>query len=151
MFVFNWDRFTEDDYKNMLDEKEDFGQVYVGDICIELVVESCGVIDLKNETQECDTILLYNFYVAHENTGYGYKDEGIVNVGGRGMPYDFANGDAMTMPCHDLLYSDFKNKAEELFKQYIVNNDKIHTSNYKTGQIVEYSLVEHANRPLEIW
>ena len=72
----------------------------------------------------------YDFYVAHEDTGYGYKN-GI-------LPYDYADGDGMSIP-YGLPYDEFKAKAESLFVEYI--------EAYNGG----YSLVEHANRPLEMW
>ena len=127
---FDWRRFTETDYKKMLNNEEDFGQVYVGDICIELVVEFYGVIDVKSNTQKTENILMYNFYVPYEDTGYGYKDDVL--------PYDYADGDGMDIP-YGLSYDEFKIKAEKLFMDYI--------ESYKGN----YSLVEHANRPLEIW
>ncbi len=147
---FDWSRFAEADYKNMLDGEEDFGQVYVGDICIELVVESGGFIDLENEAQIDTEILMFNFYVAHEDTGYGYKNEQGANTDDSGMPYDYAEGGGMDIP-HGLSYEEFKNKAEKLFEEFITENDKWSGYNYKTDQYVYYSLVEHANKPLEIW
>lgn len=123
---FDWRNFTEADYNSYIAKRmEDIfdchdyiGAIYVGDICIELI--DCGEED----------ILMYNFYVAHEDTGYGYKDEAF--------PYDYADGSAMDIP-HGLSYEEFKNKAEQLFMDYI----KSYNGNY--------SLVEHANKQLEIW
>ena len=77
-------------------------------------------------------ILRYDFYVAHENTGYGYKNNFL--------PYDYADGGAMNVP-YRMSYEKFVEKAEELFEDYIRMNDKM----------CDYSLVEHANRELEIW
>lgn len=129
---FNWSRFTETDYNNYIkkwmenkDDVDVIGAVHVGDICIEVINE----IIFKNNN-EIEGILLYNFYVAHEDTGYGYKNDVL--------PYDYADGDGMDIP-YDLSYDKFKAKAEKLFKEYI--------EAYKGS----YSLVEHANRPLEMW
>ena len=147
---FDWRNFTEEDYNKMTNGEEDFGQVYVGDICIELVVEEGGFIDLENETQNHTERILCNFYVAHEDTGYGYKNEHGANTDGDGMPYDYAEGGDMDMP-YGLSYEEFKNKAEKLFEEFITENDKWSGYNYKTEQYLNYSLIDHANRPLEIW
>ena len=118
---FNWDGFTEfsfDRYiKNSYLYDDYIGVVHVGDICIELMIHD-------------DDILSFEFYVAHEDTGYGYKNDVL--------PYDYANGFDIDMPC-DLSYEEFKDKAEKLFMEYIESYNG------------NYSLVEHANRPLEIW
>lgn len=125
---FDWRNFTEADYKDMINGKTDYcGSVYIGDICIELVVESGTLI---NFIHNCKTIVEVNFYVAHEDTGYGYKDDIL--------PYDYADGFDMDMS-YELSYDEFKEKVEKLSMEYI--------EAYKG----EYSLVEHANRPLEIW
>ena len=124
---FDWRRFTETDYNKYIKKRnagvidcEDYiGSVFVGDISIDLV-------DFGEEN-----LLNYDFYVPHEDTGYGYKD---------GIPYDYADGDGMDTP-YGLSYDEFKDRAEILFKIYIANNDKC----------CGYSLVEHANRQLEIW
>lgn len=126
---FDWTKFTEEDYKNMLNANSDYlGSVHIGDICIELIAEAGGIWTYKEYTPV--EIVMFNFYVAHEDTGYGYKDDIL--------PYDYADGFNMEMP-YDLTYDEFKAKAEKLFVEYI--------ELYKG----EYSLVEHANRPLEIW
>lgn len=123
---FDWSGFTKRDYReyleNCIDLYEDcVGNVHVGDICIDLV-------------HDCDAdILRYDFYVAHEDTGYGYKN----NV----LPYDYADGGAMNTP-YRMSYEKFVEKAEELFEDFIRMNDKA---------MGGYSLVEHANRELEIW
>lgn len=117
---FDWSRFTEADFekyiKNASKYDDYIGAVHIGDICIDLLIED-------------DNLLTYDFYVAHEDTGYGYKND---------IPYDYADGDAMEMP-YNALYDEFRVKAEELFTKYI---------NAYRGN---YSLVEHACRPLEIW
>ena len=118
---FDWRDFTEQDYERYIQNHSCYdnyiGAVHVGDICIDLLINS-------------DDFLSYDFYVAHEDTGYGYKDNGL--------SYDFADGSEMNMP-YDLSYDEFKDKAEGIFVTYI--------KSYKGN----YSLVEHANRPLEIW
>lgn len=117
---FDWRQFAEADfyrYAHNASQYDDWvGAVHIGDICIDLLIED-------------DNLLTYDFYVAHEDTGYGYKND---------IPYDYADGDAMEMP-YDLSYDEFRVKAEELFTKYI---------NAYRGN---YSLVEHACRPLEIW
>ena len=137
---FDWRKFTEADYNKYMEKwkKNEFdmdliGMIYAGDICIELIEESW-----LNENCKLEYVLMYNFYVAHEDTGYGYKDEYGVNVDGNGMPYDYAEGDCMDIP-YGLSYDEFKAKTEKLFTEYI--------EAYKGG----YSLVEHANRQLQIW
>lgn len=123
---FDWRNFTETDYNKYLEKRmansfdcnDYIGSVLIGDISIDLV-------DLGEEN-----LLNYDFYVAHENTGYGYRN---------GIPYDHADGGGMSIP-YGLSYNGFKDMAEELFTAYIANNDKCYS----------YSLVEHANRPLEI-
>ena len=130
---FDWSRFTEDNYKNMLNGKADwYGAVHIGDICIELVVEFCN--DEK--------FVICNFFVAHEDTCYGYKNDVL--------PYDYADGFDMEMP-YNLSYDKFKANVENLSMEYIMENDKWRSWNCETNQIVNYSLVDHANRPLEIW
>lgn len=131
-FNFNWSKFTEDKYDKAMKTWEtdsfndDFlGAVNVGDICIEFV-NDCWITDTE-ETRD----LLCNFYVRHEDTGYSYDAP---------VPYDNADGCFMDIPL-GLTYEEFKSKAEKLFTEYIEDNDKSYG----------YSLVEHANRPLEIW
>lgn len=122
---FDWRNFTEEDYYKYVNKRiagvidcEDYiGSVFVGSISIDLV-------DFGEEE-----FLAYDFYVAHEDTGYGYKN---------GIPYDYADGNTIDIP-YELSYDKFKVKMEKLFKEYI--------EAYKGS----YSLVEHANRPLEIW
>lgn len=123
---FDWSNFTEADYNryiekcraNIVDCHDYIGAVHIGDISIDLI--DCGE----------ENVLNYDFYVAHEDTGYGYKNDIL--------PYDYADGNGMNIP-FDLSYDEFKIKAEKLFVDYI--------EAYKGN----YSLVEHANRPLEIW
>ena len=125
---FDWSNFTKENYNDMLHRKADYcGAVYIGDICIELINESGTLV---NGILEREGYVMCNFYVAHEDTGYGYKDNG--------MPYDYADGFDIEMP-YNLAYDEFKAKVEKLSMDYI--------EAYKGS----YSLVEHANRPLEIW
>lgn len=119
---FDWSKFTKENYKKYLDCCLKFdgyvGAVHVGDICIDFV-------NYPNEQ-----VLGYDFYVLHEDTGYGEKD---------GVPYDLADGGGIDIP-HDLSYEEFKTKTEKLFIKYM---------DCWTEDL--YSLLEHANRPLEIW
>ena len=126
---FDWSKFTEDNYNNLLNGKEDFGQVYVGDMCIELVAET-RIGTFVHDSSNLTEVMGVNFYVAHEDTGYGYKDDIL--------PYDYADGFDVDKP-YGLSYDEFKTKMENLSIEYI--------EDYKGG----YSLIEHANKPLEIW
>ena len=118
---FDWSKFTEADFERYIKNSSQYddyiGAVHIGDICIDLLIQD-------------DNVLAYDFYVAHEDTGYGYKNDIL--------PYDYADGDAMEMP-YNASYDEFVAKAEKLFIEYI----KAYNGNY--------SLVEHANRPLELW
>ena len=126
--MFDWSNFTKEDYKSMLNENADYcGAVHIGDICIELVAENGTLIDGIIGHEE---YVMCNFYVAHEDTGYGYKDNG--------MPYDYADGFDIEMP-YNLSYDEFKTKVEDLSMEYIKTYNG------------SYSLVEHANRQLELW
>jgi hypothetical protein len=124
MLKFDWQDFTEAHYNKYINNPfgyDDYiGAVHIGDICIDLLIQD-------------DNILTYDFYVAHEDTGYAYKDDVL--------PYDYADGDAMDMPV-DLSYEEFKAKAEKLFTEYMCS--------YR-GNRGSYHLIEHANRPLEVW
>lgn len=123
---FDWSMFTKVDYDKYIKKRIDkvfdchdyIGAVYIGDISIDLI--DCGE----------ENLLVYNFYVAHEDTGYGYKN----NI----IPYDYADGNGMDIP-YGLSYDEFKSKAEKLFMEYIEAYNG------------SYSLVEHANKVLEIW
>lgn len=131
---FDWRNFTEEKYNKYMANPSYFddymGAVYVGDICIDLLIYG-----------EENTIA-YDFYVAHEDTGYGYKNNTL--------PYDYANGGVMEIP-NGLSYDEFKTKAEKMFEEFIVKYNECHEYNVEHDQFVDYSLVEHANRPLEIW
>lgn len=141
---FDWSKFIEADYDSMLNNKKGFGMIYVGDICIELVLEF-------------NSFISSNLFIAHEDTGYGYKDKYGnvygVNIDGECndcIPYDFVDGIDLDIP-YDLSYEEFKEEAEKLFEKYITDNDKLGCQIDSNGNLIEYSLVEHANRPLEIW
>lgn len=118
---FDWRMFTEAEYNkytaNARYYDDYIGAVHVGDICIELMIYE-------------DNILGFEFYVAHEDTGYGYKNDIL--------PYDYADGFGIAMPL-DMTYEEFVEEAEEAFTKYIEEYNG------------SYSLVEHANKPLEIW
>ena len=94
---FDWSGFTEADYeryvKNPCCYDDYIGAVRIGDICIDLLIQN-------------DNILAYDFYVAHEDTGYAYKNDVL--------PYDYADGNGMDIP-YNLSYDEFKAKAEKLF------------------------------------
>ena len=126
---FDWGNFTQDNYNGMLNNsKNDYcGAVHIGDICIEIIAESGTFINGIINREAC---VMCNFYVAHEDTGYGYKDDVL--------PYDYADGFDMEMP-YNMSYEEFKSKAEKLFVDYIESYNG------------NYSLVEHANKPLEMW
>ena len=119
---FNWSKFTKDNYKNYINGNfrvgDYVGTVHIGDIGIDLINYDANV-------------LAYDFYVAHEDTGYGYKNDIL--------PYDYADGGIIDTS-DKLSYEGFRDKTEKLFVKYI--------ENYNGNN---YSLVEHANRPLEIW
>ena len=128
---FDWSNFTKENYNTILNGKTDYcGAAHIGDICIEFVTERGTVINGINSVVSHEEYVMCNFYVAHEDTGYGYKDDG--------MPYDYADGFEIEMP-YKLSYDEFIAKVEDLSIEYI------------EGYNSSYSLVEHANRPLEIW
>ena len=151
---FNWDNFNEETYNNVAKAMEErpynldcVGHVHVGDISIELIVDT-----FYNEFDELETGILYDMYVAHEDTGYGYKNEYGYDYLGNGMPYDYADGGILTHP-KLLTYEQFKEDSERRFVEFITKYDecKVYTEIDNDPRYVSYSLVEHANRPLEIW
>ena len=145
---FDWRNFTEEDYNKYLEkceakifDAEDYlGAVCVGDICIELLDSDWFGED--DEYEELEKILMYNIYVAHVDSGYAYKNGTL--------PYDHA-GEGFTEAPYGLSYEEFKNKVEKLFEEFITKYDECQAWNFKTKSYVKYSLVEHANRPLEVW
>lgn len=121
---FDWSEFTKEDYEryienNYFEDGDYIGAVHVGDISIDLV------------SRPEVNLLFFDYYVAHEDTGYGYR-------AARGMPYDYADGNSIGLPLN-MTYEEFVEKAEGLFVDYIKSYEG------------SYSLVEHANRPLEMW
>ena len=126
---FDWRYLTENEYKYVFKAGSDYiGSVHIGDICIELIMEHGGTW-IRSKYNPVDNAM-FNFYVAHEDTGYGYKDDTL--------PYDYADGIDIEIP-YDMTYEEFKVEAEKMFVKYI--------EAYKG----KYSLVDHANKPLEIW
>lgn len=117
---FSWINFPEHNYNLYLGGKfapfNCIGSIGIGDICIDLI----------NHTKS----LQFDFYVAHEDTGYGDTEDGI--------PYSYAEGINIDIPVN-IPYETFKAESEEAFEKYI--------SEYNVG----FSLLEHANKPLEIW
>ena len=94
------------------------------------------IIDFDSETACYNAVsythLSYDFYVANEDTGYGYRLESNI-------PYDYADGTDLTDLA--LSYDEFVKKSEELLTSFIKENDKVKG----------YSLIEKANKPLLIW
>ncbi len=135
---FDWRNFTEEDYNKYLEKcvarifdcHDYLGAVRIGDICIELL--DSDWLGEDGEYEELEKILAYNFYVAHEDTGYGYKNDIL--------PYDHAGEGFMDVP-YGMSYAEFKNKTEEVFKEFIMENDETN----------DYSLVKHSKKKLEIW
>lgn len=123
---FNWDRFTKENYENMITNNawDLVGVVNIGDICIELLKDISYIND-DGFVQMC-----FNFYVLHEDFGYNYTDEGNI-------PYDYADG--FDFSYNNMTYEEFKTEAEMQMEYYIMNYNGA------------YSLVEHANKELVIW
>lgn len=119
---FDWSKFSKENYKEYLEccfNLDGYvGAVHIGDISI----------DFTNYAHE--QVLGYDFYVLHEDTGYGEIN---------GIPFDLADGGGIDIP-YDLSYEEFQKKMEELFVKYM-----------KCWNEDLYSLLEHASRPLEIW
>lgn len=95
MYKFNWDGFTEDDYKvlkdnitNMYDEY--CGNVRVGTLCFDLVVR--------------DNELQYDLYIYGTTPGYAYAMDGT--------PYDCWDGGGLPIGSS---YEGFKQIAETEF------------------------------------
>lgn len=135
---FDWRNFTEENYnkylekcaKRIFDSDDYLGAVRIGDVCVELIDSSWFGAD--DEYDEMEHVLVFNFYVAHEDTGYGYKNDIL--------PYDYAGEFLVDIP-YGSPFDEFTNNMEELIEEYIMENDETNS----------YSLVEHANRPLEVW
>lgn len=130
---FNWNDLTEDRYTNdkkkLIDLVEDcIGFIRIGEICVDVLIRDYGETD-----EEHKLAYSYDFYIANEDTGYGYKED-------LDIAYDYADGtDLFDL---SLSYDDFVKESERLIKEFIEANDKIGHS---------YSLVEKANKPLLVW
>ena len=118
---FSWKHFTKDQFEYMKGAavNDYVGAVHVGDICIDLLCDS------GTGKMTCD------FYVLHEDTGYGYTKT-------KEIPYDYAEG--IEIDVVGVGYNDFVKTAEKQFAEFIVD--------FKG----KYSLQDHANRDLiEHW
>ena len=134
---FNWEYLTKKDYKNFLKaikkgtaDDDMMGNILVGDI-------DCNVVyrgeSAKNENGIYVGAFWLDLYVAHEDTGYSYDSK---------IPYDYACGTIILVD-FNMTYEEFKKKAENDLEEYFKQCDM--------ENAFEYSLIEHANRPLEIW
>ena len=133
---FNWEDLTKEDYENFLKairentvDDDMMGSIFIGDIDCNVIYreESIG----KNEPYT-DAFWL-DLYVAHEDTGYSYESK---------IPYDYACGTVIPVDLN-MTYEEFKKKAENDLIEYFIQCD--------TEKTFKYSLIEHANRPLEKW
>lgn len=128
----NWDDLKEKNYTNdktKLAEMVDdcIGFIRIGEICVDVLIRDYGDGDIPKYAYS------YDFYVANEDTGYGYKTD--MN----NLHYDYADG--TDLKDLSLSYDEFVKKSEELITKFIEENDKVNG----------YSLVEKANKPLLIW
>lgn len=128
----NWDELKRENYINKEEDLSEMvedciGFIRIGEICVDVVIRDYGYADNP------EYVYSYDFYVANEDTGYGYKEE--MN----NLPYDYADG--TDLKAITLSYDEFVEKSEELITRYIEENDKTNG----------YSLVEKANKPLLIW
>lgn len=128
---FNWNELKKENYTNdrkeLLELVDDYiGFIRIGEICVDVLIRDYG-------EDESKLAYSYDFYVANEDTGYGYKEE--LNI-----PYDYADGtDLYNL---SLSYEDFVKESEKIITKFINENDKKNHA---------YSLVEKANMPLLIW
>ena len=127
-----WNEFKKERYTNNETELaklvDDYiGLIRIGEICVDVLIRDYGDGDVPEYAYS------YDFYVANEDTGYGYKTE--MN----NLPYDYADG--TDLKDLTLSYDEFVKKSEELIIRFIEKNDKVNG----------YSLVEKANKPLLIW
>ena len=128
----NWDELKRENYTNdktKLAEMVDdcIGFIRIGEICIDVIIRDYGNADLPEYAYS------YDFYIANEDTGYGYKED--MN----NLPYDYADG--TDLKDLTLSYNEFVKKSEELIENFIEENVKVN----------RYSLIEKANKPLLIW
>ena len=110
------------------------GDVYVGDICINIILRDYG-------EEEEDLAFSFDLYVYGENTGYGHKEDASGNI----IPYDYAEGTDIFVLETPSDFEDFKTVAEILISEYIAGNDT------RFGKQNPYSLVEKASKPLRKW
>ena len=128
---FDWDELKKENYTNdrkeLLELVDDYiGFIRIGEICVDVLIRDYG-------EDESKLAYSYDFYVANEDTGYGYQTD--MN----NLPYDYADG--TDLKDLSLSYDEFVKKSEELITKFIEENDKVNG----------YSLVEKANKPLLIW
>lgn len=130
-----WDELTRERYeesKGRLQEIVDdcIGFIRIGEICVDVLIRS-----YEGSYEDEKFVYSYDFYIANEDTGYGYRD--LEN--GETVAYDYADGtDLFDLT---LSYDDFVRESERIIEDFITKNDK------KFG----YSLIEKANRKLVIW
>lgn len=119
--VFDWQKFDRHDFVREFSKTDArvrcIGCVHVGGIAIDLVC---------NETMNA---ISCDFYVAYEDTGYGYSGD---------IAYDYAGGCLVNVVSGDS-YENFKIAVENACTDAI--------NNYRG----DYSLVDHANRETLIW
>lgn len=109
---FCWDNFKKEKYtdiKDKLDKRAELaddyiGSVRVGEICVDVLIRDYGEGDTPKYAYS------YDFYVANEDTGYGYRLESNI-------PYDYADGTDLTDLA--LSYDEFVKKSEELLTSFI--------------------------------
>jgi len=121
-FKFDWSEFSEEKYNFFL---TDFHKCdTVGFV---RVGDLC--IDFTLREDEDAGYLDWDLYVGHEDTGYGHSKDGV--------PYDYVGGGTVNIyPSYEM----FKLNVESEIVEFIENYDG-----------ASYSLIEHANKPLEIW
>lgn len=128
---FNWNELKKENYTNnkkeLLELVDDcIGFIRIGEICVDVVIRDYGEEGNK-------LAYSYDFYVANEDTGYGYKED--LNI-----PYDYADGtDLFNL---SLSYEDFVKESERIITEFINANDR---KDHK------YSLIEKANKSLLMW
>ena len=128
---FNWNELKKENYTNnkkeLLELVDDcIGFIRIGEICVDVIIRDYGEEGNK-------LAYSYDFYVANEDTGYGYKED--LNI-----PYDYADGTDL----YDLSlsYEDFVKESERIITEFINANDR---KDHK------YSLIEKANKSLLMW
>lgn len=130
---FDYSRMTEKDFKKFrekcINDKSVYvGNVYIGDICIEI---------LYNSEQKK---FFFDYYILNEDTGYG-----SCQINDCEIPYDFAGGNSMLANVEDYeSYESFIRHAEPVFTEFIINSLYI-------GKSSNMTLGEHAEKSLQIW